>query len=159
MIKNYNRDLAVQYALKYALVPNPNYFYFDTLGGDCTNFISQCLLSGGAVMNFDKIDGWFYQNSYNRSPSWTSVFYLQKFLTENKTRGPFGQVVDLTKIQTGDIIQIKQNPSRFNHSVIVTKIEDGQIYVCAHTYNVKNKRLSSYPYIELLPIHIQGIYV
>ena len=159
MIIEYNRQKAAAYALNWALSHNPNFYNFEDIGGDCTNYISQCLLAGNAKMNYNKHNGWFYVNSSSRSPSWTSVDFLQKFLLNNKTLGPFGKVVPLEKIEIGDIIQIRQNPNRFNHSVIVTKIENNEIYVCAHTYNVKNKRLSAYNFIELLPIHINGIYV
>ena len=159
MIIEYNRQKAVDYALKWALTYNPDYYKFTDIGGDCTNYISQCLLHGDAKMNYNKTEGWYYINASNRSPSWTSVFYLQKFLLENKTLGPFGHITRISQVQPGDIIQIRQNPFRFNHSVIVTRVENGEIYVCAHTHNVKNKKLSSYNFLQLLAIHIDGIYL
>ena len=39
----YNREEAVSYARKWALGRNPAYFDFQKLGGDCTNFASQCI--------------------------------------------------------------------------------------------------------------------
>ena len=159
MIKQYDRQSACEYALKWALNFNPNFYNFEEIGGDCTNYISQCLLNGGAVMNYNQNNGWFYINSYKRSPSWTSVKFLQEFLLTNKQKGPFGHIVPLSQIQVGDIIQLKQNPLNFNHSVIVTKIQNNEIYVCAHTNNALNKSLSSYFYLNILPIHIDGIYI
>lgn len=44
--KSYKRNLAVAYAKKWALSRNPKYYNFDPVGGDCTNFISQCLYAG-----------------------------------------------------------------------------------------------------------------
>lgn len=85
MIKEYDRQSAVAYAKKWALDKNPSFNYFDDLGGDCTNFVSQCLLAGGVIMNFDKYYGWFYKNSFDRSPSWTGVEYLKQFLLSKKT--------------------------------------------------------------------------
>ena len=38
----YNRTAAVDYARKWALKRNPAYYNFDSVGGDCTNFASQC---------------------------------------------------------------------------------------------------------------------
>lgn len=35
----YDRISAVSYAKKWALSRNPKYYNFDTVGGDCTNFI------------------------------------------------------------------------------------------------------------------------
>lgn len=154
---DYNRDLAIEYAKKYALKYNPNYFHFDGIGGDCTNFISQCLLAGGCKMNYDKYYGWFYINKDNRSPSWTSVKYLQRFLLSNKSPGIKAKILPIEQLKIGDIIQIRQNPNEFNHTVIITKITTREIYVCAHSYNVLDKPLSSYKYIELKGIHIVGI--
>lgn len=45
----YNRGKAVAYALEWAMSRNPAYLDFEELGGDCTNFASQCLLAGGGV--------------------------------------------------------------------------------------------------------------
>lgn len=42
----YNRGKAVAYALEWAMSRNPAYLDFEELGGDCTNFASQCLLAG-----------------------------------------------------------------------------------------------------------------
>ena len=154
---DYNRDLAVEYAKKYALKYNPNYFHFDGIGGDCTNFISQCLLAGGCKMNYDKYYGWFYINKDNRSPSWTSVKYLQRFLLDNKSPGIKAKILPIQQLEIGDSIQIRQNPNEFNHSVIITKITPREIYVSAHSYNAVDKPLSNYKYIELKGIHIVGI--
>ena len=42
----YNREAAVSYARRWALGRNPAYMDYELWGGDCTNFISQCLRSG-----------------------------------------------------------------------------------------------------------------
>ena len=39
----YNREAAVSYARRWALGRNPAYMDYELWGGDCTNFISQCL--------------------------------------------------------------------------------------------------------------------
>ena len=153
----YNRDLAVQYAKTWALSKNPKYFHFAGIGGDCANFISQCLLAGGGKMNYDKYYGWFYVNKDNRSPSWTSVKYLQRFLLVNKIPGFKSKIMPINKLQVGDIIQIRQNPHEFNHTVIISKITSRDIYVCAHSYDALDKPLSSYKALELKGIHIVGI--
>ncbi|MBO5910561.1 MAG: amidase domain-containing protein [Clostridia bacterium] len=153
----YNRELAVRYARKYALKYNAKYFHFNGIGGDCTNFISQCLLAGGGVMNYDKYYGWFYINKDNRSPSWTSVKYLQRFLLSGNNPCFVAKVVPISNLEIGDIIQIRQNPNEFNHSVIITRITPREIYVCAHSNDALDKPLSSYNYIELKGIHIVAI--
>ena len=47
----YNRTSAIIYAKKWSLSRNPRYYNFDDIGGDCTNFISQCLFAGSNKMN------------------------------------------------------------------------------------------------------------
>lgn len=154
----YDRSSAVKYARKWALSANPKFYHFGGIGGDCTNFISQCLLAGGGVMNYNTHNGWYYNSVSSRSPSWTGVGQLMTFLLRNnKTKGPFGEIVNLNNVEEGDIIQLRQNPSHFNHSVIVSKIVGGRIYVCAHTNDAKDKPLNEYYFLEALPIHILGI--
>lgn len=154
----YNREKAVAYAQKWALRYNPEFYHFAGIGGDCTNFISQCLLAGGAPMIYDKINGWFYKNSYNRSASWTSVKYLQRFLLSEKQFGIVGEIRKIQSLEIGDLVQLRQKPNTiFNHTLIITKIVEDEIYVCAHTNNALNKSLSSYEYEETLGIHILGI--
>ena len=48
----YDRFAGVSYAHRWAYERNPKYMNFDELGGDCTNFASQCLYAGAGVMNF-----------------------------------------------------------------------------------------------------------
>ena len=60
MTKKYERKKAIQYAQKWALKRNPNYYNYDDIGGDCTNFVSQCIYAGSGVMNYTKTFGWYY---------------------------------------------------------------------------------------------------
>ena len=46
MLIPYDRDRAVQYAHTWAFQRNPQYYSYDLLGGDCTNFASQCQKAG-----------------------------------------------------------------------------------------------------------------
>ena len=71
----YNREKAVEYAHKWAFERNPAYYNFEGIGGDCTNFISQCIHAGGAPMNYTKDVGWYYSSPNNRSAAWSSVHY------------------------------------------------------------------------------------
>ena len=50
----YDRAGAVKYAETWALKRNPGFPNFDGMGGDCTNFASQCVYAGCKVMNFTK---------------------------------------------------------------------------------------------------------
>lgn len=158
-MRDYDRIGAVRYAQKWALSRNPNYFDFSDFGGDCTNFISQSLIAGGGVMYYDKIKGWFYENSYNRSASWSSVFYFEKFILNNKTKGPVGHIENVYNLEIGDLIQLRQGVKDFNHTVIISKIENEEIYVCAHSDDSLNRKLSDYYFLELQGIKIDGILI
>ena len=39
--KKYDRDKVIEYAKKWAYSRNPQYYNYDGIGGDCTNFASQ----------------------------------------------------------------------------------------------------------------------
>ena len=99
-IKPYNRGLAVAYAQRWSFERNPAYLDFSSIGGDCTNFISQCLYAGSGVMNYAP-DGWYYRSPTDRSPSWTSVEFLERFLTANQTRGPFANLAAQPDMEIG----------------------------------------------------------
>ncbi len=47
----YDRRRAVEYARRWALSRNPLFVNFAGQGGDCTSFVSQCILAGCGIMN------------------------------------------------------------------------------------------------------------
>ena len=75
----YNRQNAYEYSKEWAYKRNPKYYNFDSVGGDCTSFISQCIYAGSKVMNYSKQNGWYYINGNNKSPSWSGVEFLYNF--------------------------------------------------------------------------------
>lgn len=107
-IINYNRQNAILYAKKWAYLRNPIYYNYDKIGGDCTNFASQSIYAGSKIMNYDS-NGWFYKNANDKSPSWTGVEFLYKFLINNKSVGPFAKVSNMNEIKVGDIVQLSFN--------------------------------------------------
>ena len=104
----YNRKAAVAYAHIWAYDRNPRFYNYEGLGGDCTNFASQCLYTGTGVMNFTPTFGWYYRNPNDKSPSWTGVEYFYNFLTEKSVRiGPFALETDIYSVLPGDFIQLE----------------------------------------------------
>lgn len=150
---SYNREAAVQYALKWALNRNPKYYNYDKIGGDCTNFISQCLFAGTGQMNYRK-NNWYYKDANNKSPSWTGVEFLYNFLVTNKYEGPKGKVISKEELELGDLIQLSFNGVVYGHTLIVTKISGKDIFVCAHSIDAKNRNLDSYNYQKVRYIKI-----
>ena len=143
----WNRMKAVEYAQYWAKNRNPNFYDFDKLGGDCTNFISQCLNFGGIKMCED----WFYYNLNLRSPSWTSVENFYDFFMKSGAKS----FKNLNFVQMGDVIQLKQSERPFNHSLIVTKISFDEIFVCAHSVDALNKKLSDYSWLDIRVISLE----
>lgn len=154
---DYNRSNAVEYAKRWALSRNPQYFDFHGIGGDCTNFASQCIYAGAGVMNYTRDYGWYYISPDNRSAAWSGVEYLYRFLTTNESIGPVGRDATLSELQLGDVIFLS-NGQRLYHTLVVTGFDtDGEILICAHTVDSYMRRLDSYRYNSLKPVHIEKV--
>ena len=95
-------------------------------------------------MNYTTIYGWYYINLNNRSPAWSSVQYLYKFLINNKEVGPYCVETDREHIQKGDIIQLRDSSGTYYHSLVVMSNNNGNILISAHTYDALNRPLDSY---------------
>ncbi len=156
-ILEYDRQAAFEYAKKWAFRRNPRYYNFEKIGGDCTNFASQCIYAGAKVMNFTPTFGWYYISINNRAPAWTGVEYLFNFLTGNDAEGPFAEETALNKLEVGDIVQLGTAAGDFYHSPVVVAVRQGRIYVAAHTYDAFMKPLSSYIFARARGIHILGV--
>ena len=88
----YDRAAAVAYAHRWALGRNPQFYDYEEIGGDCTNFASQCLYAGTGIMNFTPIYGWYYINANEKAPAWTGVEYFRNFLVRKESSpGPFAE--------------------------------------------------------------------
>ena len=154
----YNRDAVVAYARKWALGRNPAYYNFENIGGDCTNFVSQCIYAGAQTMNFTPIMGWYYRSSYDRTASWTGVEYLYNFLVNNSDIGPYAHVVSQKEAVPGDIVQLGTDDSGYYHSAVITAVTP-VIIVAAHTNNALDRPLFSYIYQNARFLHIEGVRV
>lgn len=154
---NYDRAAAVEYAKKWAFRRNPQFYDFSAIGGDCTNFASQCIYAGAKVMNYTLVYGWFYRSVNDRTASWTGVEYLYNFLVGNEGSGPFAEEVPLNKLEVGDIVQLGTGTGDFYHSPVVVRVSNERIYVAAHSYDAFNKPLSSYNFAVARGIHILGV--
>ena len=161
-IKEYNRESAIEYAKKWAYKRNPKYYNFDFVGGDCTSFASQCLYSGGGVMNYN-LNGWYYKNGYNKSPSWSGVEFLYQFLINNKNIGPFGSNSKYNEVEKGDLIQLSFDKEKFSHTLIVVDVllkhNYRNIYVAAHTDDCFYRNILEYRFKDIRFIKIDGIRV
>ena len=159
----YDRQAALAYALRWAYGRNPAYGDFSDLGGDCTNFVSQCLYAGSGVMDFTPTFGWYYLSMEDRAPAWSGVEELYRFLTgafakEDAGLGPFGEESDPETLQPGDVLQLGDAGGRWYHSAFVTARVGGEVLLAAHSYDSINRPLSSYEYEALRGVRIVGVH-
>lgn len=146
----YDRDKAVAYAHKWAYGRNPRYADFSLMGGDCTNFMSQCLIAGGAKMDYTMTFGWYYVSLSNRAPAWSGVQAFYQFLVNKEGPGPDGKVIEIKDIFPGDIIQLSFDGASYSHSLIV--VETGKrpdianTLIATHTIDRDNTLLEAYAY-------------
>ncbi|WP_416176587.1 amidase domain-containing protein [Clostridium sp.] len=141
---HYSRSKALHYALKYAITPNPLYRYFSIHGkggGDCTNFTSQCLKSGGAPAVSSGKNQWWYKNN-NCSISWavaSSLYWYLKINAKDHLYGVKGYEVNSPALlEVGDIIFYENIKRKIQHSVIVTSIHGSYPFISQHTPNLLN---------------------
>jgi hypothetical protein len=161
----YQRDRAVEYARRWALSRNPLFPDFAGSGGDCTNFISQCVLAGSGVMNYTPTFGWYYLSIDNRAPAWSGVdeFYdfmvgAPQFVEANGGTGPRAyEIRNATEIEIGDVIQLANSSGSFYHTLIISDFKDNDILVCAHTNDALDRPLSSYDYASLRILHVERV--
>ncbi len=171
-IVQYNRERAVEYARKWAYRRNPDYYNFQNLGGDCTNFTSQCLFAGAGVMNYTPDIGWYYRSLRDRAAAWTGVEFFYKFLIANqegvgKGSGPFAIEVPLWELELGDFVQLGADTGDFYHTAIVVGFRGGNRppalpyaripLLAAHTYDTYGRPLNGYRYSRLRCLHILGV--
>jgi hypothetical protein len=156
MSQSYDRRAAVAYAEQWALGRNPAYYDFSSLGGDCTNFVSQCLYAGCGVMNYSDENGWYYLSLDNRAPAWTSVSALYRFLITNRGPGPYARIADRRDVLPGDVIQLGDADGTFYHSLFVLDASPDEIYIAAHSYDALWRPLSSYQAARKRYLHIHA---
>ena len=107
-------------------------------------------------MNYTPITGWFYNSLNSRAPAWTGVNELYNFLINNKGLGPFGIKEEKEQIEIGDVIQLANANNTFFHTLIVSAIYNGELFVCSHTRNALNENLSIFNYHTVRCIKILG---
>ena len=154
----YNRQKVYEYAKKWAYGRNPKYYNFDSVGGDCTNFVSQCIYAGIGQMNYTPTFGWYYIDGNNKSASWTGVEFLYNFLISNNSVGPRGEKAEIRDLEIGDVIQLSFDGIKYSHSLVV--VQNGNnienTLIASHTFDTFGKRVSEYEYRKYRCVHIES---
>lgn len=165
LVKPYNRERAVEYAMRWALDRNPLFIDFTGIGGNCTNFVSQCVLAGSCTMNYTKDFGWYYISADDRAPAWSSVDYFYDFMvgtplfaSQNGGIGPFAREVSREEAMLGDVIQYANANGDWYHTVLICGFDGEEILVCAQSDDARNRPLSSYTNaVQYRFLHIDGV--
>lgn len=157
VIREYNRENALAYARRWALSRNPLYYDYAGIGGNCTNFVSQCLYAGSCTMNYIPLYGWYYLSPAERTPSWTGVEYFYNFLTGNKSVGPFAAEVTAEELAPGDIVQLGREEAGYYHTLFVVGRSGEDLLLAANTDDALERPLSSYDYDYARFLHVLGV--
>lgn len=172
----YDAEKAVAYSYKWVdkteIIRNPDYSDYSIYGGNCQNYVSQCLYAGGIPMDItgDYESQWkwysdysnYYESSWGRVPSWagTEAFYL--YCNNNTGTGLSAKSTKyIYTARPGDVVQyVVDDWAR--HSVIVSKViydEEGnvvEILVNSNTTDHIDYPLTAYGYTEIRLIRING---
>ena len=99
---------------------NPEYYNFNSVGGDCANYVSQCLYAGGLPQTAGAHSGydcWYFDTENNRADTWTRATILRRWLA-----GHYGRIVDNptdSDILTGSpVFYSKSGGAVWNHATI-----------------------------------------
>ena len=163
ILLKYDRNRALEYSKQWVLSRNPRYYDYSNIGGDCTNFNSQCIYAGSGVMNYTKTYGWYYNNANDKAPAWTSVPYLYNFLTRNsKGPGPVGKEAGVAEVEVGDIVQLAfQDSGNFSHSLFIVQCANpaaiNNILINTHTNDREDYPLKNYFWSKIRFIKILGV--
>lgn len=149
----YDRESAVRYAEKWWNKRNPA---FPAFAVDCTNYVSQCLLAGGAPMRggyADRKNGWWVGGG-TWSFSWSVTHSLRWYLEGSKKGLKAVRKASAADLLPGDVIIYDFNgDGRMDHAAFVVSRQNGVPLVNAHTADSYHRHWS----YTTSPAHTDGI--
>ncbi len=125
----YNPSAATEYARTYWQNYNPNYPNYNYPGGgDCANFVSQCLYAGGFPMN----DDWYMKSSGTHSEAWSycpSMYNYFKSAGYTVIENPSNDQVK----EGNPVLYWREDKNRWGHAAIcIGNNSSGVPVVAAH---------------------------
>ena len=151
----YNPQNAVTYANTYWKSYNKAYANWSNYGGDCANFISQCLRAGGKIYegsNPRDLSNWFSKGNKNNinlvsathrganafKYYWKKNAYsYKKFYKESEESFKYGNI--------GDVISLlAENDMAYHTLIIVNYTDNNEFIVASHTLDTNSSRLGEY---------------
>ena len=166
----YDRTKALNYAKKYVTSRNSEWSNYSEYGGNCQNFASQVVYSGGVPMDLQGDAIWKYygdtlnetKSKIGRSTSWTGVTFFYDYAKANKGYGLCAEIdINPFYAEAGDIGQVGYNNIYKHTVVIVGNIKDNNgkttdLLINSNSINLENYPLSGYVYPNKRVIKILG---
>ncbi|BBC36786.1 uncharacterized protein SGFS_080800 [Streptomyces graminofaciens] len=141
----YNYQAMATYTEKYWKNYNTAYRKYNSLGGDCTNYLSQGLLAGGwqqiSKVTPEEYDTWYYASNGN-ADAWTGVNEWSWFTQTAKRTTPLANVYQL---DVGDVMQMDFNrDGEKDHSMMTTyRSSSGVPYLTYHDADTYRRSVAS----------------
>lgn len=158
----YSPSKVTAYTDKYWNSHNSAYPNFESMGGDCANFVSQALYAGGKSMkgtDASDFSNWFCRtNSTSQlskvSSTWRGAdafghYWMSNAKGYKKFGASYFSSADSFKTvynygAVGDAISVLNSNGRPYHTLIISYKEDGKLKFASHTDNHKWKSLYKY---------------
>lgn len=166
----YDRQGAVDYARRWVGTRSGDWPDYSRNGGNCQNFVSQCLLAGGVPMDTQGPAVWKWYGGTpdnlprmtGRSASWSSVRDFLDYAQENSGCGLAASVdVPYYSGSPGDVIHLGTG-DRWRHTVLISQVlagEDGEpvdYLICSNTADLLDFPVGAYCYTRQMLIRIDG---
>lgn len=147
----YYPDYAVSYARNHWKTYNNN--YPTPSGGDCANFVSQCLSEGGLKQD----NYWYFHSKTDYSTSWIRAKGVKELLdyksykdytySTSDIKNNIKSIIKDTKITKGDVIVLCGGFRYWlipYHVMLVNRKTNNQLYYTAHTVDRFDAALTSH---------------
>ncbi|WEH18337.1 amidase domain-containing protein [Streptomyces sp. VNUA24] len=141
----YNYTAMAAYTEKYWKNYNPAYRKYNSLGGDCTNYLSQGLLAGGwtqiSKVTPEEYDTWYYASN-GTADAWIGVNEWSWFTQTAKRTTPLANVYQM---DVGDVLQVDFNrDGDKDHSMMTTyRSPSGVPYLTYHDADTYRRSVQS----------------
>ena len=141
----YNVANAIAYADKYCINYNSSYNSYKGRGGDCANFVSQCLYAGG----FKQDSEW-----YKHSVAWINVM---KQIAHFKAYGTFLNATNSNLIKGNPIYFDWNGDSTYDHATIcVGRNNSGIAILDSHTKDLYHATWTNWSFRKAATIQLRG---
>ena len=161
-VSGYSASDAAAYAVKWGEDRNGIYPNYNLSGGDCTNFVSQCIYAGGIDMNgssasvgtVETTSQWYciYIKStlgvrrYAVTTSWIRVSDFNTYLTSLATKSTKTSLSSLiNSCSARDVVQLADKTTGTPyHSIIINAKDSATAYFCGHSSNRSNEDVNDF---------------